>query len=101
MIEHNHSRSFGIHHKGLRFSSRGLLREQTILCTYNAAIPRIIATDALTLTFIWIFHNKAAGRIAKDQSVKISMAEKKKLTSLFSLRLHEPVVVSPHNVVIG
>lgn len=48
-----------------------------------------------------MFHNKAAGKIAKVQSVIISMAEKKKLTSLFSSRLHVPVVVSPHRVVMG
>ena len=69
--------------------------------TYKAANPRITATENLTLHFICIFHNKAAGKIAKDQSVIISIAEKKKLTSLSSLRSHEPVVVSPHNVVIG
>lgn len=39
--------------------------------------------------------------MAKDQSVRISIAEKKKLTLLFSFRLQDPVVVSPHNVVIG
>lgn len=69
--------------------------------TYKAPMPRIIATENLTLLFIWIFHNKAAGKIAKVQSVIISIAEKKKLTSLFSSRLHEPVVVSPQRVVMG
>jgi hypothetical protein len=39
--------------------------------------------------------------MAKDQSVRISIAEKKKLTLLFSFRLQDPVTVSPHNVVIG
>ncbi len=53
------------------------------------------------MLFICIFHSKTAGKIARDQSVAISIAEKKKLTSLFSWRLHDPVVVSPHNVVIG
>lgn len=59
------------------------------------------ATENLTLAFIWMFHNKTAGKIAKLKSVTISIAEKKKLTSLLSFRLHEPVVVSPHSVVIG
>lgn len=42
-----------------------------------------------------------APRSRTYQSVAISIAEKKKLTSLLSLRLHEPVVVSPQRVVIG
>lgn len=42
-----------------------------------------------------------AGKIARAKSVTISMAEKKKLISLSSLRLQDPVVVSPHRVVIG
>lgn len=48
-----------------------------------------------------MFHSKTAGKIAKLKSVTISIAEKKKLTSLLSFRLHEPVLVSPHSVVIG
>jgi hypothetical protein len=61
----------------------------------------MIATENFTLTFIWMFHSKIAGKIAKLKSVTISIAEKKKLTSLLSFKLHEPVVVSPHSVVIG
>lgn len=48
-----------------------------------------------------MFQSSAAGRIASVQSVNISTAEKKKLTSLLSLRSQDPVVVSPHRVVIG
>lgn len=59
------------------------------------------ATENLTLAFIWMFHSKTAGRIARLKSVTISIAEKKKLTSLLSFRLHSPFVVSPHSVVIG
>lgn len=42
------------------------------------------ATDVLTLPFICTFHSKIAGKMARLQSVKISIAEKKKLTLLFS-----------------
>lgn len=42
------------------------------------------ATEVLTLPFICTFQSKMAGRIAKLQSVRISIAEKKKLTLLFS-----------------
>jgi hypothetical protein len=69
--------------------------------TYKAASPRIPATDTFTLFFIWIFHNSTAGKMASDQSVAISIPEKKKLTSLFSFRLQDPVTVSPQRVVIG
>ena len=60
----------------------------------------MMATDVLTLPFICTFHNRIAGRMARLQSVRISTAEKKKLTLLFSWRLHVPFA-SPHSVSIG
>lgn len=81
--------------------SGGGTKQEELGGTYKAPKPRIIPTENLTLAFIWMFHSKIAGKIAKLKSVTISIAEKKKLTSLFSFRLQEPVVVSPHSVVIG
>jgi hypothetical protein len=49
---------------------------------------------------IWMFHKRTAGMIDKLKSVRISMAEKNKLTSVFSWRLHVPLA-SPHKVPIG
>lgn len=77
------------------------------------------ATDALTFDFcdhcqcesnrvrnkeryvtIWMSHNSTAGRIDKLKSVTISIAEKKRLTSVFNFRLQVPVD-SPQSVLIG
>lgn len=60
----------------------------------------MIATDVLTEPFICTFHSKTPGKIARLQSVRISIAEKKKETLLFSWRLHVPLA-SPHRVSIG
>lgn len=68
--------------------------------TYTEARARITATDVLTLPFICTFQSRIAGRMARDQSVRISMAEKKKETSLLSWRLQIPLA-SPQSVPIG
>lgn len=47
-----------------------------------------------------MFHNNTAGKIAKAKSVAISIAEKKKLMSLLSCRLHVPSA-SPQRVSMG
>ncbi len=69
--------------------------------TYKAARLRIRPTENLTRPFIWTFHSRAPGRMARVQSVTIETAEKKKLTLLFNIRLQVPCVVSPHSVVMG
>jgi len=68
--------------------------------SYAEANARMTATDVLTVLFICTFHSKTPGKIAKLQSVRISIAEKKKETLLFNWRLHVPLA-SPHNVSIG
>jgi hypothetical protein len=52
--------------------------------TDKDARASITATDAFTLPFICTFHNRMAGMIDKLKSVRISMAEKNKLTFVFS-----------------
>jgi hypothetical protein len=49
---------------------------------------------------IWTFHNKMAGSMERLKSVTISIAEKNKLTLVFSWRLHFPFD-APHSVSIG
>jgi hypothetical protein len=49
---------------------------------YTEASARITATEVLTLPFIWTFQSRTAGRIARDQSVRISIALKKNETLL-------------------
>lgn len=39
--------------------------------------------------------------MAREKSVTMDTAEKKKLTLLLRVGLQDPVVVSPHNVVMG
>lgn len=58
------------------------------------------ATDVLTLVFICTFQRRMTGRIASDQSVRISTAEKKKETLLLSCRLQVPWA-SPQSVSMG
>jgi hypothetical protein len=67
---------------------------------YTEASARITATEVLTLPFIWTFQSRTAGRIARDQSVRISIALKKNETLLLSCRLHVPFA-SPQSVSIG
>lgn len=60
----------------------------------------MMATDVFTRAFICTFQSSMAGKIARLQSVKISIAEKKKPMLAFSARLHVPLA-SPHSVWIG
>jgi hypothetical protein len=58
------------------------------------------ATEILTLLFICTFHSRMAGSSARLQSVMISIAEKNRLTSLLSFRLHVPLD-APQSVLMG
>jgi hypothetical protein len=51
------------------------------------------ATDVFTVVFICTFQRITMGMIASDQSVRISIAEKKKETLLLSCRLQVPSTV--------
>ena len=67
---------------------------------YTEARARMTATDVFTRPFICTFQSKTAGRSARLQSVRISIAEKKNETLLFSCKLQVPFA-SPHRVSIG
>jgi hypothetical protein len=42
--------------------------------TYNTPKPNITTTEAFTFGFIWTFHSRQTGMIAKVQSVMIDRA---------------------------